>query len=37
MTPLMNALACLLSLGFAMFLWRERSDLYRNSLLTKKA
>ncbi|MCQ2092471.1 MAG: hypothetical protein MJY85_07300 [Fibrobacter sp.] len=33
MTPLMNALACLLSLGFAMFLWRERSDLYRNSLL----
>ncbi|MCF0221029.1 MAG: hypothetical protein HUK19_01915 [Fibrobacter sp.] len=33
MTPLLNALACLLSLGCAMFLWRERSDLYRNSLL----
>lgn len=33
MTPLMNALACLISLGCALFLWRERSDLYRNALL----
>ncbi|MCQ2089146.1 MAG: hypothetical protein MJY93_02745 [Fibrobacter sp.] len=33
MTPLLNAVVCLLSLGCAMFLWRERSSLYKNSLL----
>jgi len=26
MTPLMNALACLLSVGFAMFLWHRSKD-----------
>ncbi len=33
MTPFVDALACLLSLGCAMFLWRERSSLYRNAFL----
>lgn len=33
MTPLMNALACLLALGCASFLWKERSSLYRNGIL----
>lgn len=33
MTPFVNALACLLSLASAMFLWRYKSSFYRNSLL----
>lgn len=33
MTPFVNALACLLCLASAMFLWRYKSSFYRNSLL----
>ena len=33
MTPLVNALACLVALGCASFLWRERSSPYRNGAL----
>lgn len=33
MTPLLNAFACLLALGCALFLWREKSSLYRNGAL----
>ena len=33
MTPLLNAFACLLALGCALFLWREKSSPYRNGAL----
>lgn len=33
MSPLMNALACLMALCFAMFLWRDKISLLKESLL----
>lgn len=33
MTPLVNALACLIALGCASFLWRKGSSPYRNGAL----
>lgn len=33
MSPLLNALACLISLGCASFLWRKDSSPYRNGAL----
>ncbi len=33
MTPLANALACLIALGCALFLWRKGSSPYRNGAL----
>lgn len=33
MTPLMNALACVMSLCFAVFLWREKISIFKDGAL----